>query len=286
MRFAGSAPSFAVEHTTPAHCRSPSTLSVGDRHGGQPRGSLFQRRAIPSRSEVETAAVLSRRAPSGRAQRGGTDIASEEQDPAIASEEQDPATTPFARAVTQLISVTRNPGREWFGSDDYRLVLAALARFAQGFGLSAHDAEEVAAETLADTVLRSADAAAPPIRQPVGYLFRTTRNRVFDRHRRSRVRNEIEFDQETEPYGQRYYSDEDDAIARLLDGNASAGRIEDALRAAKAADDALVGRVVYAWLKLAETRVGPPTSRDVGELVGVSHTSVNQALRRFRSYFP
>jgi hypothetical protein len=44
--------------------------------------------------------------------------------------------------------------------------------------------------------------------------------------------------------------------------------------------------VVTVWLDMAQERGKEPSSRRVAERTGVSHTSVNQALRRFRSYFP
>lgn len=178
-------------------------------------------------------------------------------------------------------------GRDRIAPEDYQLVLATLSRFALGFGLSRSDAEELAAEALAEVFVRSTDESKDPIRQPVGYLFWTTRNRVFDRHRRARARDETELrsDESGGGLGVRYYSQEDDALVRLLDSDASADQLDDALRAAAAADDMLVVRVVAAWLELAEELDKAPTSREVGPKVGVSHTSVNQALRRLRTYF-
>lgn len=130
--------------------------------------------------------------------------------------------------------------------------------------------------------MRSATAAAAPIREPAGYLFWTTRNRIVDRHRRTQARGESELRPERV---RRYYSDEDDAIAQILDREASADLLEDALRAARAAEDHVVIAVVIAWLELAQKRMGAPRSREVAVLAEVSHTSVNKALVRFRKYF-
>lgn len=164
-------------------------------------------------------------------------------------------------------------------------MLSTLTHFAHGFKLSAVDAAEVAAETLEDVYVRSLDPAKPAIDKPTSYLFWATRNRAIGRLRKVNKLGESEFDVSADAmYGQRYYSPQDEAIVGLLGLDSSAAQVEDALRVAKAVGDSLTYRVVLAWLDLAESQTKTPSSRDVGRALGVSHTSVNQALRRFRDY--
>lgn len=189
--------------------------------------------------------------------------------------------TRFDIAAARLLSAFGSQIGVQPESDDYRLVLVTLTRFAQGFGLAKPEAEDVATEAIAETFVRSTDDAKDAIRQPSSYLFWLTRNRVFDRHRRTRLREDAELSAAV-----RYYSREDDSITAWLDEDARTEDLEDALRAAAAAGDMIVVHVVTAWLALAERYGEAPTSRQVGPDAGVSHTTVNQALRRLSSYFP
>lgn len=77
---------------------------------------------------------------------------------------------------------------------------------------------------------------------------------------------------------------DDDAIAALLSREASAQLVDDAMRTAAQRGDHLVVRCVAAWLDLAECSGAPPSSREVAARASVSHTSVANALARFRSY--
>lgn len=79
-------------------------------------------------------------------------------------------------------------------------------------------------------------------------------------------------------------SDEDDAIARLLESTATAATLSSALRAAATAGDTALVDVVAAWLDLAQELGYAPSSRQVAAEAVTSHTAVNVALRRLRSY--
>ncbi len=195
-----------------------------------------------------------------------------------------PAATPFDEAAARLTS-TMEDGHE-VASADYETVVTALARYARGFGLSSHDAEEVVADVMSEMLarVRGQRGTESELRQPTAYLFWTTRNRARDRLRRIRARGETELVGHDADV--RYYSDEDDAVVRLLDREATAAILEDALRAAVAAGDRLVVRVVVSWLNLAEETGAPPSSRAVAEQAELSHTSVNAALRRLATYLP
>ncbi|MFE3169824.1 RNA polymerase sigma factor [Streptomyces sp. NPDC059224] len=75
---------------------------------------------------------------------------------------------------------------------------------------------------------------------------------------------------------------DDDQVTRLLDSLASAATIRQALE--RASDDRMVLEVVSAWLDLAHLSGKPPTSREVALRIGISKTTVANALARFRKH--
>ena len=78
--------------------------------------------------------------------------------------------------------------------------------------------------------------------------------------------------------------DQDDAIARLLEADASKRIIEDAMWRARIARRYAVVRVVAAWLDLAERNGERPSSEEVAEKIGSDPAAVRQALGRFRVF--
>ncbi|MFC4327605.1 sigma factor [Streptomyces andamanensis] len=72
-----------------------------------------------------------------------------------------------------------------------------------------------------------------------------------------------------------------DAVARLIDSLGSRAAVREGLARAYRAGDHLVLEVVAAWLDLAAETGAVPGSRAVAERVGVSKTSVANALKRF-----
>jgi DNA-directed RNA polymerase specialized sigma24 family protein len=147
--------------------------------------------------------------------------------------------------------------------------------------MSDADAADASQEAVIALLERTLDPSGDPVRNPAAFLTWLTRNRAIDRLR-AQTRQSLE---PPETLTARMGSD-DEAIARLFDRAASTERVEAALRVALEQGDALAVRVVTTWLDAAEASGQPPTSREVAAGAGVSHTSVNQALRRFRSYFP
>jgi DNA-directed RNA polymerase specialized sigma24 family protein len=79
---------------------------------------------------------------------------------------------------------------------------------------------------------------------------------------------------------------DDDEIARMIDRAASKESLRVGIERAIAHQDRICVHVVTAWLDLAAETGKEPPSRDVGDRCGVSHTTVNNALARFRSYLP
>lgn len=203
----------------------------------------------------------------------------------ISSSGQPP--TAFDRAAARLTAASRDgndPPAARPTADDYRIVATTLERFARKFRLSDDEAEEIVAGVLAETIGRTA-AGEVQVRQPAAYLFWTTRNRVLDRLRHASRHPTQSLDERFEERND-WYSDEDDAIVRMLEHSATTEIVEGALRAAIAAGDVVVARVVSVWLELAEELGREPTSREVAPEADTSHTTVNNALRRFKRYLP
>lgn len=204
--------------------------------------------------------------------------------PIPTSPEQPPGPDTFPAAAERLLRALSSESGFGARSADFRSVTAVLARFVSAFGVSAEDADEVAQEAVIDAHRRGLGAIA----NPGAFLFWTARNRAIDWGRRSQRTSRVETltgDVEDPLLGARY-SAEDDAIAAIFEDDATAEMLELALTAANAAGDSLVSRVVGAWLEVANQTGKAPTSREVAEKAALSHTSVNQALRRFRNYFP
>jgi DNA-directed RNA polymerase specialized sigma24 family protein len=199
------------------------------------------------------------------------------------SSRESPPITEFDRASRQLFAAAAGQGQ--MRSADYEFVKKALIRFAHG--LSREDAEDVASLAIAEALLRVKDPRQPEILNPGAFLFRATRNRLLDLYRRHQTRSrEMLVDQiEDALYGRRYYSQQDDAVARLFDENATAASLEDVLRAAEAAGDFLAVQVLNEWIDRAEASGKSPSNRAIGRALGISHTSVNQAITRARNYF-
>jgi RNA polymerase sigma factor (sigma-70 family) len=147
--------------------------------------------------------------------------------------------------------------------------------------LSDADAADAAQEAVIALLERTLDPAGEPVRNPAAFLTWLTRNRAIDRLRVQTRRSAEPFEAATEHLG-----GDDEAIARLFDRAATTQRVESALRVALEHDDAQTVRMVTIWLDQAEATGAAPSSREIAAQAGVSHTTVNQALRRFRSYLP
>jgi hypothetical protein len=142
------------------------------------------------------------------------------------------------------------------------------------------DADDLAQDLLMRILELAREGRGERIARPGAFLWVMARNAAMDRVRRARHAPRLS----DAPTGPPDRPSDDDAIARLLDRAASSDAIARALRAAVADDDHLAVRVVAAWLDLADERGEAPTSREVAPRAGVSHTTVNHALARFRAY--
>lgn len=160
-------------------------------------------------------------------------------------------------------------------SEDLNEVRRALQALLMRYRLSETDAQDGAQEILASIFAHGPTVVN--VHNPAAYLTRLARNRAIDEFRRSR-RQDVSMPDEFVDMA------EDDRTSALLDASVTAANVERALNAAHAAGDQIGVRIVGTWLDLAQKNGVEPSSREVGRGAGVSHTSVNQALKRFRNY--
>ena len=73
----------------------------------------------------------------------------------------------------------------------------------------------------------------------------------------------------------------DDAVAALLDRDATHSAVLAAMRRAIEAGDASTVRIITEWLNIADQLERAPSTREVAVRAGVSHTTVATALKRF-----
>lgn len=144
--------------------------------------------------------------------------------------------------------------------------------------LRQHDALESADEALTRLLARASDGSGPRIHEALPYLLRTARNVQVDYFRRSRESPGLEA-KSLEAEGV-----EDRDVLRLLDQDATLTSVRAALAQSRKLGDIRTVQVVSAWLDLAQEMERAPSSRDVGQELGVAHTTVQAAMSRFRQY--
>ena len=137
------------------------------------------------------------------------------------------------------------------------------------------DPEDAVAEALARLVHAARDGSLD-FDRPLGpYLLVVARRVAIDQWRRHGRREELV---EAVPD-----KATDDEIARLLDAEATTVRVRQALRQV-IPEDLTTSLVIRTWLDLAAQHGSAPSSREVADRAGVSHTTVLRALDRFREY--
>lgn len=139
------------------------------------------------------------------------------------------------------------------------------------------DPEDIAQETLRRFLTAVGAGRVDPDGSPAGYLMTIAMNVVRD-HLRG----------QPDPVPLADFSPAPetgvDQVAQLLDGLASADIVRKGLARARADGDHMILEVVSAWLDLAARLGSEPPSRAVAEEVGISKTTVANALARFKRY--
>jgi Sigma-70 region 2 len=180
----------------------------------------------------------------------------------------------FSAAAVRLCSSFLEDGPEPLPGDHERvrgaLQVFLLARFP---ALGADELLDVVDETITRLVQTSREAAEP-LEHPAAWLFTVASRETIDRLRRQR----------SDAFDEEQPLEAEDELARLIDRDASRAVIEGAFARAYARADHTVVRIAKAWLDMAETIGGEPSSRVLAEDVGYSHTTINEGLARFRGY--
>lgn len=181
----------------------------------------------------------------------------------------------FDREVSRLVSLLADDAAV---SDDLRAVEAELRRRLSSYKPRV-DTEAVAQEAVLRLVERLRSGSRERVRHPGALLLVIARRLALDQLRSAWV-------QRTEPLPGELLkaSADDDAIAALLSRDATAQVVSDAIGTAAQQGDDVVVRCVAVWLDLAERHGAAPTSREIAALASVSHTTVANALARFRRY--
>jgi DNA-directed RNA polymerase specialized sigma24 family protein len=184
----------------------------------------------------------------------------------------------FHESAVRLLALSQGTDPAQGDANDFEVIVDGLSRFLAGRFQSLSQAEiaDIIGESLLRFLEASREGRIDQGRSPAPYLTRIAHNVAVSRLRRSAS---VELPQSDPGLA-------DDELARLLDARASSERLGAALARAAEAGDHVLLRVVKTWLGLAEAKGAAPGSREVAERLGLSHTSVNEALGRLREYLP
>jgi hypothetical protein len=138
------------------------------------------------------------------------------------------------------------------------------------------DADEIVQEVIVRLIQRR-NIASTKIENPWGYLLAMARNAAIDAIRAGTRRRGAQLDHPSDQFSS------EDEIAGLIDRDATHAALLAAFRVHIRAGDTSVVPIITAWLDTAEELARAPTTREVAARAGVSHTSVAQALVRFRA---
>ncbi len=138
------------------------------------------------------------------------------------------------------------------------------------------DADDVVQNMLTRLVQNKERLAGADIDSAWAYLIGATRNAALDAIRARSRRPEAGSDTLPEQAAP------EDAIAALVDRNATHAAVVHAQKTLIEAGDDLVVPIITVWLDLADALGEAPSTREVAGHTGVSHTTVADALKRFR----
>jgi DNA-directed RNA polymerase specialized sigma24 family protein len=135
-------------------------------------------------------------------------------------------------------------------------------------------AQEVMVRLLA---MARAGGRRDPVQNPGAFITRVAQNTAIDLLRRSgKHRHEVPLDEE------HLELSSEDELPALLHRSATHATVRAAIAGCLADRDFVTVRIVTVWLDLADELGHEPPSREVADYARVSHTTVNNALQRFR----
>lgn len=183
----------------------------------------------------------------------------------------DNSKTDAVHAFVLKIGTGREPS-----AGDTEAVLKLLRTWLARRGLTPEDREEVCSDALLRLVdVVRLDRLDP--NRPAGAWLRVVADHLaIDALRRRRRAAAVSFDERMHDGGR-----EDDRLAALLDSSAAATDVRRGMREAADAKQHELVRIVAAWLGLAAANGEAPSTREVAERLGISHMTVQRALRSF-----
>jgi RNA polymerase sigma factor (sigma-70 family) len=140
------------------------------------------------------------------------------------------------------------------------------------------DADDVVQATMIRLLGRSGHLEAE-IENAWAYLFGAARYSAIDAIRLRNRRREVRLDVSAAENA----ASSDDYVAALIDRDATHSMVLAALRAGIDAGDDITVPIITKWLDIADELGRAPSTREAAARVGVSHTTVAQALKRFRA---
>lgn len=184
----------------------------------------------------------------------------------------------FDLAVDRLARSATDGVAERASGDDLSVVIDGLCRFVEATYpvLPRSEVADIVDEAIFAFTVAVAEGRVDLGRRPAAYLTTVARNEAVRRLRRV-MPEPLEDQREPDGGGE-------EAAADFLDAISDQAAVEEALRAAAEEGDVIVVRVVACWLDLAETTGQTPSYRDVAREADVHHSTVADALDRFRSY--
>jgi DNA-directed RNA polymerase specialized sigma24 family protein len=164
------------------------------------------------------------------------------------------------------------------GREPSRAELESLLRLVQIWlgrrPLDPRDREEIAADAVLRLTTTARSGRLDPTR-PAGAWLRVVADHLALDLLRRRKPPTLEFD---ERYGG---GQDDDRVAAMLDQTVAADDVSRAMRGAVDDGQYELVRVIATWLDLAHADGKAPSTRQVAERLGVSHTTVRRALDTF-----
>jgi DNA-directed RNA polymerase specialized sigma24 family protein len=156
-------------------------------------------------------------------------------------------------------------------------VLRADLRRALSLRFPQLDPDDLAQITLLRLLYGKSVPGAAAVGNPRAYAHRIARNAALDALKARSRRRESDLDEAAEraaPF---------DAITALVDHSVSHAQVVSAMRRLIQGEEARVVRIITLWLDVAEEIGRTPSTRVVAARGRVSHTSVANALKRFRA---
>lgn len=157
-------------------------------------------------------------------------------------------------------------------------VLGVLRKWLAPRGLQSEDIEEVAADAVLRLITAAEAERLDPTRPAGAWLRVVADHLALDALRQRRRRGQTVAYEEWAHDRVR----DDDQVAALFDEWAAADDVARAMRRAGDSGQHEIVRAIATWLDLAAADGEAPSSRRVAERMGVSHMTVQRALRAFR----